>query len=192
MGMTIREEALRYMGYRGQAMTPELEARLDEAVARCSKLIKPAAVWREFAIERTGSGLALNGTVLVLPGKSIARHLENCGSAVLMAATLGLDIDREIALASSREPVLGLMLDAVATAIIEERCDILEDEIRENLPGFDFTTRFSPGYGDLPLELQPQVLAALDATRRIGVTCGPALIMTPMKTVTAIIGGIKQ
>jgi hypothetical protein len=188
--MTIREEALRYMGYRGQAMTPELEARLDEAVARCLKLIKPAAVWREFAIERTGAGLALVGTVLVLPGKSIARHLENCGRAVLMAATLGLDIDREIALASSREPVLGLMLDAVATAMIEERCDILEDEIRENTR-LD-TTRFSPGYGDLPLELQPQVLAALDAARRIGVTCGPALIMTPMKTVTAIAGANKN
>jgi cobalamin-dependent methionine synthase I len=105
-----------------------------------------------------------------------------------MSATLGVDIDREIALASSREPVLGLMLDAVATAMIEERCDILEDEIRENMPGFTLTTRFSPGYGDLPLEIQPQVLAALDAARRIGVTCGPALIMTPMKTVTAIVG----
>jgi hypothetical protein len=190
--MTIREEALRYMGYKGQVMTPELEARLDDAVARCSRLAKPAAVWRDFPIERTDAGLVLTGTVLVLPGKSIARHLENCERAVLMAATLGLDIDREIALASSREPVLGLMLDAVATAMIEERCDILEDEIREDMPGFTFKTRFSPGYGDLPLELQPQVLAALDAARRIGVTCSPALIMTPMKTVTAILGGKRQ
>jgi hypothetical protein len=187
--MTVREEALSYMGYRGQAMGPELEARLDEAVARCGSLAKPAAVWREFAIERTEAGLALKGAVLVLPGKSIARHLEGCERAVLMAATLGLEIDREIAACSAREPVFGLMLDAVATAMIEERCDALEEEIRENMRGCSFTTRFSPGYGDLPLELQPQVLAALDAARRIGVTCGPALIMTPMKTVTAILGG---
>jgi hypothetical protein len=190
--MTIRGEALRYMGYRGQAMGPELEARLDEAVARCKSLMKPATVWREFSLERAETGLKLIGTVLALPGKSIARHLEGCEKAVLMAATLGPDIDREIALASSREPTLGLMLDAVATAMIEERCDELEEEIREGMRGYGLTTRFSPGYGDLPLELQPQVLAALDAARRIGVTCGPALIMTPMKTVTAILGGKRQ
>jgi cobalamin-dependent methionine synthase I len=89
---------------------------------------------------------------------------------------------------SAREPVTGLMLDAVATAMIEENCDHLEEDIRENMRGYTLTMRFSPGYGDLPLALQPQILAALDAARRIGVTCGPALIMTPMKTVTAIIG----
>ena len=52
--------------------------------------------------------------------------------------------------------------------------------------------RFSPGYGDLPLSVQPTVLAALDAQRRLGITLSSSLLMTPTKSVTAIIGMFKE
>ena len=36
-----RAEVLRYLGYSGQPMTPELEARIDGEVARCLSVIPP-------------------------------------------------------------------------------------------------------------------------------------------------------
>ena len=48
--------------------------------------------------------------------------------------------------------------------------------------------RFSPGYGDLPLALQADVFWALDCTSKIGVSLSESLIMSPQKSVTAIIG----
>ena len=68
-------------------------------------------------------------------------------------------------------------------------CDDVEEKIRQALSGRCFLTdRFSPGYGDLPLTLQPQLLDALDAARRVGVTVLPSCLMNPVKTVSAVVG----
>ncbi len=41
-----RAEVLRYLGYSGQPMTQELEARIDGEVARCLSVCQPRGVWR--------------------------------------------------------------------------------------------------------------------------------------------------
>ena len=48
--------------------------------------------------------------------------------------------------------------------------------------------RFSPGFGDLTLEVQPRLIRSIDAQKLLGVTVGKTYLMSPMKTVTAIIG----
>ena len=48
--------------------------------------------------------------------------------------------------------------------------------------------RFSPGYGDLSLALQKDIFAVLDCPRKIGITLNESLLMSPSKSVTAIIG----
>ncbi len=63
------------------------------------------------------------------------------------------------------------------------------DEIVPSLrEGESLTHRFSPGYGDLSMSVTEEILAVLDAGRRIGVSVTKSLMMTPMKSVTAIIG----
>ncbi|MCR5275107.1 MAG: Vitamin B12 dependent methionine synthase activation subunit, partial [Clostridiales bacterium] len=47
---------------------------------------------------------------------------------------------------------------------------------------------FSPGYGDLPIEVQKEFLPLLDAERRLGITLSDSYLMSPSKSVTAIIG----
>ena len=51
-----------------------------------------------------------------------------------------------------------------------------------------FPFRYSPGYGDLPLSLQGDLLWLLDAPRRVGLTVSPSHILLPRKSVTAILG----
>ena len=57
-----------------------------------------------------------------------------------------------------------------------------------NCAGRFLTDRFSPGYGDLPLSLQADFLRATDAGRKLGITVNDSFLMTPCKTVTAVIG----
>ena len=66
--------------------------------------------------------------------------------------------------------------------------DIVEKEIKSQFEGCFFTTRYSPGYGDFPLEVQHDFLSALDAQRAIGLYANDAFLLTPMKSVTAVIG----
>ena len=48
--------------------------------------------------------------------------------------------------------------------------------------------RFSPGYGDLSINLQRDIFSALEPTKMIGVSLDPDMFMTPSKSVTAIVG----
>ena len=48
--------------------------------------------------------------------------------------------------------------------------------------------RFSPGYGDLPLDFQKEFLKITDASRKLGISLNDSLLMSPSKSVTAIIG----
>ena len=48
--------------------------------------------------------------------------------------------------------------------------------------------RFSPGYGDLPIETQVYMAKMLDLERRIGVRVNSNMMMNPVKSVTAIAG----
>ncbi|MDR2909551.1 MAG: methionine synthase [Oscillospiraceae bacterium] len=188
--MSLRDETLRYLGYRGQELGPAEEDALVRAISECGKISKPARVWREFELYNAPGGLGVGGTVLTLPGKDVSRLLCGCQRVILSAVTLGLGLDREISLQFRRDASFGLFLDAAASAFIEEACDRLEAELRDDAQsrGFFLSRRYSPGYGDLPLSVQPLILEILDTGRRIGVTCSPSFIMTPRKSVTAITG----
>ena len=48
--------------------------------------------------------------------------------------------------------------------------------------------RFSPGYGDLPLSMQTDIFRVLDCPRKVGLTLNNSLLMSPSKSVTAIMG----
>ena len=47
-------------------------------------------------------------------------------------------------------------------------------------------------YGDLPLEMQKDIFNVLDCSKRIGLTLNESLLMSPSKSVTAIIGISKD
>ena len=80
------------------------------------------------------------------------------------------------------------MLDACGSAWVEAGCDAAEEEISARFPELYRTDRFSPGYGDLPLTIQKDVCALLDAPRRLGVQVTDSFLLNPSKTVTAVIG----
>ena len=81
-----------------------------------------------------------------------------------------------------------LTLDCCASAAVEEVCDQIERELQGHVPGCSFPFRYSPGYGDLPLSVQGPLLDLLDAPRRVGLCASASHILTPRKSVTAILG----
>ena len=81
-----------------------------------------------------------------------------------------------------------VILDGCGSALVEQGCDAAEREISSRFPELYLTDRFSPGYGDLPLSLQKDLCTALDAQRRLGIYVNESMLMTPQKSVTAIIG----
>ena len=82
-----------------------------------------------------------------------------------------------------------MALDACASVRADALCNEVEEEIlRELREGEHPTMRFSPGYGDAPLSASADLIALLDATRRIGLAMTRSYMMTPIKSITALIG----
>lgn len=181
MSRNRRDEVLRYLGYRGQRIAPELTKRIDRAMERCETIARPATVQRVFAAD---------ALPLDLPGKDIAVRLHGACEVAFFFVTLGHAIDQELRRLSVVDPLGQVVFDAAATEAVERLANKAETQIRADAAQKDLycSQRFSPGYGDLPLDVQPMFLAVLDATRRLGITLTPSNLMVPTKSVTALVG----
>ena len=141
----------------------------------------PRGVWKQ---------LPLTALPLQNAGNDIARHLRGCDAMVLMAVTLGSGADTLMRRLELTDIALAAVVDAMASAVMEELCNALEAEIRTSVQaqGHYLTGRFSPGYGDCPLTLQQPFAIALDTVRGLGMAVTPENLLTPRKSVTAILG----
>lgn len=184
------DEVLRYLGHCGQAVDDELAARIESVRAQAAEQIQCRWVWETWPVEHAGDGIGLAGSGVTLPGASIAEHLSGATQAALLCATAGSTPDLKTRTLQRREPVAALVWDACGIDAVELAADAAGAEVAAFAAEQGLVTgwRFSPGYGDLPLAVQPAVLAALDAERTVGVTLTDHLLMVPMKSVTAVVG----
>ena len=180
-------EVLRYAGAVGSD-DAKVIALAESYVKLAESQLTYRVCWREFPIKWGEDEIDLDFTVTA--SKSLRKCLEGCGAAVLFAATVGIGIDRLIARYRAVSPARSLMLQGVGAERVEALCDAFCADIAEmeRERGRFTRPRFSPGYGDLPLAMQRDVFRALDCPKHIGVTLNDSLLMSPSKSVTAIIG----
>lgn len=120
-----------------------------------------------------------------LSSRDLVKNLGSCQEAFLLAVTLGAGVDRLLLRLSRLSAARHFVTDALASALAEAACDRAEAIATQGIP---CRPRYSPGYGDLSLGVQRPLLTTLDASRRCGITIGDTLIMSPSKSITAIIG----
>ncbi len=183
-----RAEALRYMGCNKSIDTKNIEPLLDKCEEELLTAIKPRYCYRIFDINIHKAHVDLKDCRLKPEGNDIVRHLSGCTAAVVMAATLSADTDRLINKYKVQDMTSAFILDCMASAAIEQVCDKAEREIAKAAEIKNMTWRFSPGYGDLPITIQKQLISTVNAERLIGLTVTDSNILIPRKSVTAIIG----
>ena len=185
-----QNEILRYLGYKDSGVTEQIQKLLDRCEKETLQLIQPKFVYQRFPIEKLSDGIHVAGTPLILKGKDIAEHLKNCEEVFLMGATVGMALDRWIRRYMISEPDAGVVLDSCGIQAVEQISDLAEREMEAIVSeeGLHLTWRFSPGYGDLPLETQQDLVRVLDLPKRIGVSLSESFLMIPSKSVTAILG----
>ena len=120
-----RAEMLRYLGYGGQQIEPELSQRIELVVERLELDIEPRGVRRVFAVDAAGVDeqgepcIRLVGTNVELRGRDIYRHLKDARFAALMACTLGMEAERRLRTTGAQQPLEGAVLDAACSAYVE-------------------------------------------------------------------------
>ena len=182
------EEALRYLRVpdRGRGEMLEMARAGFAELSSCAKSRK---VWGRFSLTIEESGVVLGDGSVRCASRDLARLFANCRSCVVMAVTLGPEVDRRTQLLGRDSMSRALCLDACASVWADSLCDEVEDEVEETLrEGEYLTRRFSPGYGDVPMEFSGDLLWLVDAERRIGLTMTRKGMMLPVKSVPALLG----
>lgn len=187
-------EALRYAGVKGDAQM--LESLLADCVSEARGVLSYKVSYRAIDISEAASLLGVAYGDSNRGGITSRLFLERCRDScevIVFTATIGIGIDRLIRRYSELTPSRALMLNSLGSERVEALCDLFCEEIslEKNALGYEVLPRFSPGYGDLPLELQRRIIHLTDATRNIGVSLNDSLLMSPSKSVTAIMG-VKQ
>ena len=118
--------------------------------------------------------------------EKLSQNLDGCKKVILFAATLGVEIDRLIAKYGALSPAKALILDAFGNERIEALCNTFCNELKEN--NLTLKPRFSPGYGDLAIEVQKEIFSVLGCQKKIGLTLNDSMLMSPSKSVTAFVG----
>jgi len=175
------KEILRYAGVTDA--DTDVIALLDECLLLCADKLSYKVCYKEFDISfdsnSTDLGFARTESM------DIRKNLDGCNKIILFGATLGISLDRLISKYGTISPSKAFMLQAIGSERIEALCNAFNNEIKRSV---DTAPRFSAGYGDLPLELQIDIFRELDCSRKIGLTLNESLLMSPTKSVTAIIG----
>lgn len=181
-----REEILRYAGTRDAS--PALSELLEHTLAEALGCLTYRVCWQKLPVASNEEGLDL--TFAKTRSGVLCRHLQGCSHIILFGATLGLRLDRLIARYGRTAPAKTLLLQAIGAERIEALCDAFSRKIQADAAAdkLGTTPRFSPGYGDLPLELQRDIFRTLNCAGNIGLTLTDSLMMSPSKSVTAIIG----
>jgi len=181
-----RREILRYAG--AKTADSDLLSLLEETLSEAEPLLSPKVCLRTLPVSAEDDRVDLGFTAVT--SKNLSQTLGGCSRAVVFAATLGIGPDRLMARYGHTAPAKALLLQAIGTERIEALCDCLCRELQDQaeVQTMHITHRFSPGYGDLPLSFQRELFRILDCSRTIGLTLNDSLLMSPSKSVTAIVG----
>lgn len=185
-----RGEILRYMGCK------EPSDEILSLVENCIKEVRPKLTYRvcyrQFTIHEKSDHIDLAFTLTESQG--LRRNLKGCQSVILFAATVGLELDRLIAKYGRISPAKALCFQAIGAERIESLCQSFNNDMKLSLAdqGFKTRPRFSPGYGDFPLDAQKDIFRVLNPAKNIGLSLNDSLLMSPSKSVTALIGVTKD
>ena len=180
--MDIRtREAVRYLGYGNHAIDELTLELIRESFEELDQYSSERFVYRIFEISIDKSN-KIHLDNFFVESKDLCKNLEGCKAIVVLAATLGSEADRLIKKYSVTDMSKAVVMQACAAAKLEEFCDNIQKRLGYMRP------RFSPGYGDFPLEYQKLILQLLEAPKKIGLSMTEASMLVPTKSVTAIIG----
>lgn len=185
-----KDEVLRYLRYGSRKADETTDRIIDECIEEILEIARTNYIYNIYEVDMEKEVISFENSRFKVEGKDISNHLHNSRKCAIMAVTLGNEVDKRIRYYSKVDLTRSLIFDACATTAIEALCDWVESIIKKIAikDGYKATSRYSPGYGDLSIEIQPRILNLLDTQKHIGLTVTDTYILLPRKSVTAFIG----
>lgn len=191
--MDIRtKEAVRYLGYGRHAIDERTLELIQDSFEELDQIADARFVYRIFEIIGQNENELTIGK-LKIQSKNLCKNLKGCKQVIVFGATLGTSVDLLMKRYSVSDMTKAVVLQACAATVLEEYCDKMQKQIAQELDiGLYLRPRFSPGYGDFSILHQKELLQMLDASKQIGLAMTEGYMLTPTKSVTAVMGICKE
>lgn len=187
------KEAVRYLGYGNHAVDDGTLALIRDSFHELDQTAGRRIVYRIFdVLFKDVDCMEIGG--FPVTSKDLGKNLKGCESVIVLGATLGPKTDLLMRRYTLTDMARTVVLQACGAAALEEYLDERQEEIRQETAkqGLYLRPRFSPGYGDFSVRYQEMLLRMLDAPKKIGLSMTEGHMLTPTKSVTALIGLSRQ
>lgn len=183
------KEAVRYLGYGKCVVDEKTLQAICESFQELEKIADKKSVYRIFELSAMDENRLSFGKINV-QSRNLRTSLKDCKEVILFGATLGIEVDRQIRKYQLIDMSRAVVMQACAAAFLEEFCDELQEKIAVKMrtEGKYLRPRFSPGYGDFLIQHQKELLEMLEAPKKIGLAMTESYMLTPTKSITAVIG----
>ena len=173
-----KSEVRRYSGYKEKfKIIEELEEKIDVLIDEVKKKARVKYTYDVFDVKVDENKIEFSN--VVFESKSLAKNLDTCHKVIILAVTLGNEIDALIRRYSSLDSTSMVFVQAIAAEYLEKIIDEIEkDVVSSSNDKIYLKPRFSPGYGDLDISYP----------KKIGLSLTNGGMLAPTKSVTAIIG----
>ncbi|MDD3403824.1 MAG: vitamin B12 dependent-methionine synthase activation domain-containing protein [Hespellia sp.] len=182
-------EAIRYLGYGKNAVDEKTLSLISKTFQSLESVAVKKSIYRIFNIVHEDENNFSIGKVHI-HSRNLGKNLRGCNKIVLFGATLGAGVDLLMNRYNITDMAQAVIMQSCAAALLEEYCDECQDAIaaKLSLEQLYLRPRFSPGYGDFDISYQKPLMMILDCAKTIGLTMTDGYMMTPTKSVTAVIG----
>lgn len=124
-------------------------------------------------------------------GRIISRQLRGSSAFAFFVATAGMEFENlQEQLKTEGDMVSIFIADAMGSVIAEKAADCMELALQKTLAssGLKHTNRFSPGYCGWHVSQQHLLFSHFPTPQPCGITLSESSLMTPIKSVSGIIG----
>lgn len=176
------KEAVRYLGYGNHAVDEKTLALIQDVFNETDRIAEHRIIYRIFDLNSIDDDCVYIEH-LKIKSKNLKKNLSGCEQVIMLAATLGTEIDYVMRKYSHTDIARAAVMQACAAVLLEEYLDEFQSSV-----GYYTKPRFSPGYGDFSIEFQKDILELLQASKTIGLSITDNSMLVPTKSVTAVIG----
>lgn len=179
-----KTKILRYAGVKGEENA--IEKIIDECLGEINGNLSFNVCYGLFNVDVREDSVGIEK--YQFKSKALSKNLKDCSIAIIFGATIGLYIDRLIQKYGRVSPTKALVFQAIGAERIESLCDDFYAFIKQEYSDKKLRPRFSAGYGDFDITAQKEIFALLNCQKSIALTLNDSLMMSPSKSVTAIVG----
>jgi len=188
-----KREILRILRYTSNVenISETIEKKIQEQVEAAYELIKPSVIYN--TVPRTSREFDEIRKEIVVGSGKVNEMIEKSAGFTMLAATIGSELEKRVDEIKEQDMTDAFILDAAGSEAVEQSANFVSRILNEEAEKQECSIglRFSPGYGDWPLEASRKILRKIPV-EKIDIEMTDSGIIRPRKSITAIQTWIQE